>query len=62
VAEVGLKEVGKDHPFYNLAGTENVIAYYTDYYNTAPQVINGPGAGTQLTSVGIISDIFKIFG
>jgi bifunctional aspartokinase / homoserine dehydrogenase 1 len=62
VAEVGLKEVGKDHPFYNLSGTENVIAYYTDYYNTAPQVINGPGAGTQLTSVGIISDIFKIFG
>lgn len=62
VAEVGLKEVDKKHPFYNLSGTENVIAYYTEYYNTAPQVINGPGAGTQLTSVGIISDIFKIFG
>jgi aspartokinase/homoserine dehydrogenase 1 len=61
-AEVKLREVGKNHPFYNLAGTENVIAYYTDYYKTAPQVINGPGAGTQLTSVGIISDIFKIFG
>jgi aspartokinase/homoserine dehydrogenase 1 len=61
-AEVKLREVGKDHPFYNLAGTENVVAYYTDYYKTAPQVINGPGAGTQLTSVGIISDIFKIFG
>ena len=61
-AEVKLREVGKTHPFYNLAGTENVIAYYTDYYKTAPQVINGPGAGTQLTSVGIISDIFKIFG
>jgi bifunctional aspartokinase / homoserine dehydrogenase 1 len=54
--------VDKQHPFYNLAGTENVVAYYTDYYKTAPQVINGPGAGTQLTSVGIISDIFKIFG
>jgi aspartokinase/homoserine dehydrogenase 1 len=61
-AEVKLRSVGKNHPFYNLAGTENVIAYYTDYYKTAPQVINGPGAGTQLTSVGIISDIFKIFG
>ena len=62
MAEVKLKEVDELHPFYNLSGTENVIAYYTDYYNTAPQVINGPGAGTQLTSVGIISDIFKIFG
>jgi aspartokinase/homoserine dehydrogenase 1 len=62
VAEVKLKEVDESHPFYNLSGTENVIAYYTEYYNTAPQVINGPGAGTQLTSVGIISDIFKIFG
>jgi aspartokinase/homoserine dehydrogenase 1 len=61
-AEVALMEVNKNHPFYNLSGTENVIAYYTDYYKTAPQVINGPGAGTQLTSVGIISDIFKIFG
>ena len=62
IAEVKLKEVDESHPFYNLSGTENVIAYYTEYYNTAPQVINGPGAGTQLTSVGIISDIFKIFG
>jgi aspartokinase/homoserine dehydrogenase 1 len=62
IAEVKLKEVDEMHPFYNLSGTENVIAYYTEYYNTAPQVINGPGAGTQLTSVGIISDIFKIFG
>jgi bifunctional aspartokinase / homoserine dehydrogenase 1 len=62
IAEVKLKEVDESHPFYNLSGTENVVAYYTDYYNTAPQVINGPGAGTQLTSVGIISDIFKIFG
>ncbi|MDR3668511.1 MAG: bifunctional aspartate kinase/homoserine dehydrogenase I [Ignavibacteriaceae bacterium] len=62
IADVKLKEVDETHPFYNLSGTENVIAYYTDYYNTAPQVINGPGAGTQLTSVGIISDIFKIFG
>ena len=62
MAEVKLKAVDEMHPFYNLSGTENVIAYYTEYYNTAPQVINGPGAGTQLTSVGIISDIFKIFG
>jgi bifunctional aspartokinase / homoserine dehydrogenase 1 len=62
IAEAKLKEVDESHPFYNLSGTENVIAYYTEYYNTAPQVINGPGAGTQLTSVGIISDIFKIFG
>jgi bifunctional aspartokinase / homoserine dehydrogenase 1 len=61
-ASVQLKEVDKKHPAYNLAGTENIIAYYTDYYNTAPQVVNGPGAGTQLTGVGIISDIFKIFG
>ena len=61
-ATVQLKEVDKKHPAYNLSGTENIIAYYTDYYNTAPQVVNGPGAGTQLTGVGIISDIFKIFG
>jgi len=50
------------HPFYNLSGTENVIAYYTELLYTLLRYINGPGAGTQLTSVGIISDIFKIFG
>jgi aspartokinase/homoserine dehydrogenase 1 len=61
-ATVRLQEVDKKHPFYNLSGTENIIAYYTDYYNTAPQVINGPGAGPVITAVGIISDIFKIFG
>ncbi|MGE5458513.1 MAG: ACT domain-containing protein, partial [Methanococcaceae archaeon] len=61
-ASVQLRAVDKKHPFYNLSGTENIIAYYTDFYNTAPQVINGPGAGPVITGVGIISDMFKIFG
>ncbi|HEM49220.1 MAG TPA: bifunctional aspartate kinase/homoserine dehydrogenase I [Caldithrix sp.] len=57
-AMVGLKEVAEDHPFYQMKGSDNIIAIYSKYYET-PMVIKGPGAGANVTAAGILADLLK---
>ena len=57
-ATVGLKEVAEDHPFYQMKGSDNIIAIYSKYYET-PMVIKGPGAGANVTAAGILADLLK---
>ncbi|MDA2935732.1 aspartate kinase [Patescibacteria group bacterium AH-259-L05] len=59
-ANVRLQEVDKNHPFYNLSGTDNIIAITTSHYNNQPLVIKGPGAGPEVTAAGVLQDILKI--
>ena len=59
-ATVKIEEVGKDHPFYNLSGVDNIISLTTNYYKDNPLVIKGPGAGPIFTASGVLSDILKI--
>jgi len=54
---VGVQAVGPESPFYNLQGTDNLIAYKTAYYCRTPLVVRGPGAGPQVTAAGIVSDL-----
>lgn len=57
-AAVGLKTVSEDHPFYQMKGSDNIIAIYSKYYET-PMVIKGPGAGANVTAAGILADLLK---
>jgi aspartokinase/homoserine dehydrogenase 1 len=57
---VELEKIGKDHPFYNLSGSDNIVALYTRHYNEHPMVIQGPGAGADVTAGGIIADILRV--
>jgi bifunctional aspartokinase / homoserine dehydrogenase 1 len=59
-AEVKLEQVGIEHPFYNLSGTDNILAVYSSHYNENPLVVKGPGAGANVTAAGIISDILRV--
>lgn len=56
---VGLSAVGKEHPFYFLTGTENILALTTDAYSESLFVVRGPGAGARVTANGVLSDILK---
>jgi aspartokinase/homoserine dehydrogenase 1 len=60
VAKVELIEVGADHAFYSLIGTENCLILTTNYYKKYPMVIKGPGAGVDVTAAGILADIIRI--
>ncbi len=57
---LGLEAVDQTHPFYTLAGSNNVILITTERYNEYPMVIKGYGAGAEVTAAGIFSDIISI--
>ncbi len=54
---VEVRAVDPDSPFYNLQGTDNLIAFTTTYYCHTPLVVRGPGAGPRVTAAGIVSDL-----
>jgi aspartokinase/homoserine dehydrogenase 1 len=59
-ARISLQLVGKEHPFYQLGSNDNIIAVKSKYYNNRPLVIQGPGAGADVTASAIFADIIKI--
>ncbi|CAH0995419.1 Bifunctional aspartokinase/homoserine dehydrogenase 1 [Emticicia aquatica] len=59
-ASIGLKTVGRNHPFFNLAGSENIISFTTERYKYNPLVVKGPGAGAEVTASGVFADIMSI--
>lgn len=60
ICEVGLREVGNGHPFYDLEGSNNIIMITTERYNEYPMVIKGYGAGAGVTAAGVFADIISI--
>ena len=59
-AKVGLKEVDKDHPFYNLKGKDNIVLFYTNRYPEQPLIVKGAGAGAEVTASGLFADIITL--
>lgn len=59
-ATVGLQEIGEDHAFSGLSGSDNIIAFHTEHYQDTPLVVKGPGAGAEVTASGILADILRI--
>lgn len=60
MCEVGLQEVGQNHPFFDLEGSNNIIQITTERYNEYPMIIKGYGAGASVTAAGVFSDIISI--
>ncbi|KAF6152315.1 hypothetical protein GIB67_005969 [Kingdonia uniflora] len=50
----------KDHPFAQLSGSDNIIAFTTRRYKEQPLIVRGPGAGAQVTAGGIFCDILRL--
>lgn len=59
-ATIGLKPVGRDHPFYQLTGADNIVSFTTERYKDRPLVIKGPGAGAEVTASGVFADVVSI--
>jgi len=58
-ASVGIKNIPKDHDFYNLEGSDNIVLFYTDRYKQQPLIVKGAGAGADVTAAGIFADIIR---
>ena len=57
---VALKEVDSTHPFYNLQGSNNIVALTTERYREYPMLIQGYGAGASVTAAGVFANIMSI--
>lgn len=57
---VGLEEISRDHPFYNLEGSNNILLLTTERYHDYPMLIQGYGAGAAVTAAGVFADIMRV--
>jgi aspartokinase/homoserine dehydrogenase 1 len=59
-ARAEIREFPRDHVFAATKGNDNLIAFTTTRYARTPLVVQGPGAGADVTAMGVFSDIFKL--
>ena len=58
--KVGLEMVEKSSAIGGLKGSDNLICFYTKRYGANPLVIQGAGAGNDVTAMGVMSDLLKV--
>jgi len=59
-AAVALDAVDADHPFSNINLTDNIVQFETDRYSANPLVVQGPGAGPEVTAGGVFGDLLRL--
>jgi len=58
-ASVGLRRYPQDHAFSRLNATDNIVAFRTARY-VQPLIVQGPGAGPEVTAGGVFADILRL--
>jgi aspartokinase/homoserine dehydrogenase 1 len=59
-ATVKLLNYSVNHPLGRLSGSDNMVIFTTERYNKRPLVIQGPGAGPEVTAAGVFSDLLRL--
>jgi aspartokinase/homoserine dehydrogenase 1 len=59
-ATVGLTRLDATHAFANIALTDNVVRFATRRYCDNPLIVQGPGAGPEVTAGGVFSDLLRL--
>lgn len=59
-ADVSLQRVSEDDAFSNMQLTDNLVQFVTDRYAQNPLVIQGPGAGPEVTAGGVFGDLLRL--
>lgn len=59
-AEVGLEVVSDDHAFAHVGGGDNIYAIATTHYQQHPLIIQGPGAGREVTAGAMQADLWQL--
>jgi len=58
--KVGLEKVAHDSQIGRLRGPDNIAVFRTRRYNPQPMVIQGRGAGPEVTASGVLADIVSL--
>ncbi|QIL20954.1 bifunctional aspartate kinase/homoserine dehydrogenase I [Thermomonas sp. HDW16] len=59
-AKVALLELPNDHAFAHLRLTDNCVQFTTRRYCDNPLIVQGPGAGPEVTAAGVFSDLLRL--
>ncbi|WP_266156368.1 homoserine dehydrogenase [Dyella silvatica] len=59
-ASVKLTVLPNGHPFAHTRLTDNVVQFSTRRYRDNPLLVQGPGAGPEVTAAGIFADVLRI--
>ena len=57
--KVGLEMFDRSHPIAALKGSDNIISFYTERYGDNPLIIQGAGAGGEVTAMGVTADLIR---
>jgi aspartokinase/homoserine dehydrogenase 1 len=59
-ARVGLVRLDRTHAFAHIALTDNVVRFETQRYCDNPLIVQGPGAGPEVTAGGVFADLLRL--
>jgi aspartokinase/homoserine dehydrogenase 1 len=59
-ASVGLEAIDAEHPFSNINLTDNIVQFKSERYSDNPLVVQGPGAGPEVTAAGVFADLLRL--
>ncbi len=59
-ARVGLVELEPGHPCANIRLTDNLVRFSTRRYHDNPLVVQGPGAGPEVTAGGVFAELLRL--
>jgi bifunctional aspartokinase / homoserine dehydrogenase 1 len=59
-ASVGLRTYPATHAFGRLQLTDNIVLFRTRRYRENPLVVQGPGAGREVTAAGVFADVLRL--
>jgi aspartokinase/homoserine dehydrogenase 1 len=58
--QVSLRSYDADHPFARIRLTDNIVTFQTARYSENPMVVQGPGAGPEVTAGGVFADLLRL--
>jgi aspartokinase/homoserine dehydrogenase 1 len=58
--QVALRSYDLDHPFARIRLTDNIVTFQTARYSENPLVVQGPGAGPDVTAGGVFADLLRL--
>jgi aspartokinase/homoserine dehydrogenase 1 len=59
-ASARLQSYPLDHPFARIQATDNIVLFKTRRYQPNPLVVQGPGAGPEVTAGGVFADLLRL--
>jgi aspartokinase/homoserine dehydrogenase 1 len=59
-ASVGIRRLPRTHAFAHTRLTDNIVQFSTRRYRDNPLIVQGPGAGPEVTAAAVFTDLLRV--